>query len=268
MEKVILEDFHNTFQNRYITLPKSDFIRSKSADNINTSVHQWENLKDDLKQLMEPIWEIEKLMEHAVLIHSGTAKLTSFTYQDKNYDKQNISDGYETLNKKRNELFEFNFSKWDENLFVHLGASARTKDDLEDFLRRVNQQHRIIEICKKLDFAKNDILSQLDFLQKKEEVSIADLDDFQRTINEHVDELNRLLLEFQKEPFEPLTNIETSIAFSQVLNNGRNFKTMKGEMFESGNFNDLMNQLEGAIYQSQRLEQKNLSALLAYSKIN
>ncbi|WP_300660496.1 M48 family metallopeptidase [Fluviicola sp.] len=267
-EKMVLEDFHNTFQNRYVILPKSDFIRSKAADNINTSVHQWGNLKDDLKQLMEPVWEIEKLMEHAILIHNGTAKLASFTYQNQNYDKQNVSEGYEILTKKRNELFDFNFAKWDENLFVHLGASAKTKDELETFLRRVNQHHRIIEICKKLDFAKSDILSQLNFLQNKEEVSTAEITDFQRTINEHVDELNRLQLEFQKEPFEPLTNIETSIEFSKVLNNGRDFKTMKGEMFESGNFNDLMNQLEGAIYQSQRLEQKNLSALLVYSKIN
>lgn len=267
-EKVVLEDFHNTFQNRYVILPKSEFIRSKAADNVNTSAHQWGNLKDDLKSLMEPVWEIEKLMEHAILIHNGTAKLTSFTYQNQNYDKQNVSEGYETLSKKRNELFDSNFTQWDENLFIHLGAAARTKDELEAFLRRIDQHHRMIEICKKLDFAKNDILAQLNFLQNKEEVSTAEINGLQRTINEHVDELNRLLLEFQKQPFESLTNIETSIEFSKVLNNGRNFKTMKGEMFESGDFNDLMNQLEGAIYQAQRLEQKNLSALLVYSKIN
>jgi Zn-dependent protease with chaperone function len=265
-EKAILEDFHNTFLNRYAILPKSDFIRTKSADNINTSEYQWKNIKEDLKQLMEPIWEIEKLMEHAILIHNGTAKQTSFIYQEKQYNKQNISLGYEALSKKRNELFDSNFNHWDENLFVHLGASARAKDELDLFLRRIDQHHRMVEFCRKINYAKTDILSHLDFLQKKEEVSAGEISDFRRLINEHVAELNRLKGEFEHESFEPLTNIETGLEFSKVLNNGRDFKTMKGELFESGDFNDLMNQLEGAIYQSQRLEQKNLSILLVYSR--
>ncbi|WP_343748670.1 M48 family metalloprotease [Fluviicola sp.] len=266
-EKVVLKDFHNTFDNRYVMLPKADHIRSKSADHINTSPRQWENIKDDLNNLMEPVREIEKLLEHAVLIHNGTAKQASFTFQDKQYDKQNVSAGYELLFKRRNELFDTGFTKWDENLFVHLGAAARSKDELEVFLRRINQHHRILKICKKLDFAKNDVLSHLEFLQKKEEVSTADLNEFQRVINEHVEELNRLQLEFHQEPFESLSNIETSIEFFKVLNNGRDFKRMKGEMFESGDFDQLMNQIHGAVYQAQRLEQKNLSALLIYSKV-
>lgn len=265
-EKVVLEEFHNTFLNRYVQLPSSSFIKDKSADNIRVSEHQWNNFKDDLKQLMAPVWEIEKLLEHAVLIHNGTAKLTSFTYKDKTYSRHNISDGYDELFKKRNELLDSNFTKWDENLFVHLGAAARLKDDLDTFLRRINQHHRIIEICKKLDFAKNDILSQLDFLQEKEEVSTNEIDDFRNTINEHVQELNRLFLEFQTHPFEPLSNIETSLEFSQVVTGKKNFKIMKGELFESGDFNELMNQLTASIYQAQRIEQKNLSTLLIYSK--
>lgn len=265
-EKVVLEEFHNTFLNRYVHLPKSVFIRDKAKDNINISEHQWNNIKDDLKHLMEPIWEIEKLMEHAVLIHNGTAKLASFTFKDKSYSKHNISDGYDELNKKRNELFDFNFAKWDENLFVHLGAAAQSQDDLPAFLRRIDQHHRIIEICKKLDFAKKDILSQLDYLQKKEEVSSSEINGFRSTINEHVEELNRLFLEFQTQPFESLTNIETSIEFSKVVVGKKNFKIMKGELFESGDFNELMNQLNASVYQANRIEQKNLSALLVYSK--
>lgn len=265
-EKVVLEEFHNTFLNRYAHLPKSAFIRDKAKDNINISEHHWNNIKDDLKHLMEPIWEIEKLMEHAVLIHNGTAKLASFTFKDKSYSKHNISDGYDELNKKRNELFDFNFAKWDENLFVHLGAAAQSQDDLPAFLRRIDQHHRIIEICKKLDFAKKDILSQLDYLQKKEEVSSSEINGFRSTINEHVEELNRLFLEFQTQPFESLTNIETSIEFSKVVVGKKNFKIMKGELFESGDFNELMNQLNASVYQANRIEQKNLSALLVYSK--
>lgn len=267
-EKMILKEFHDTYDNRYVLLPKADTIRQKSADNINTSAHQWGNIKEDLNYLMEPVREIEKLLQHAVLIHNGTAKQTSFTYQDKHYDKQNVSAAYDMLIKKRGELFDTAFTKWDENLFVHLGASARSRGELDAFLRRVNQHHRILEICRKLDFAKNDILTQLDFLQKKEEVSTAELNSFQHAINEHVTDLNRLVLEFHKEPFEALSNVETSIEFAKVLNNNRNFKELKGEMFKSGDFDQLMNQLQGATYQAQRLEQKNLSALLIYSKIN
>jgi Zn-dependent protease with chaperone function len=265
-EKVVLGEFHNTFLNRYVHLPKSAFIQDKSRDNIRVSEHQWNNIKDDLKTLMEPIWEIEKLMEHAVLIHNGTAKLTSLTFKEKTYSKHNITDGYDELNKKRNELFDFNFAKWDENLFVHLGSAALLKDDSEAFLRRIDQHHRIIEICKRLDFAKKDILSQLDFLQKKEEVSASEINGFRSTINEHIEELNRLFQEFQNQPFESLTNIGTSDEFCKVIIGKKNFKIMKGELFESGDFNELMNQLNASIYQAQRIEQKNLSALLVYSK--
>jgi Zn-dependent protease with chaperone function len=265
-EKVVLEEFHNTFLNRYIHLPKSTLIEERASDNLTISEQQWTIIKDDLRQLMNPIWEIEKLMEHAVFIHQGTAKLTSFTYQNKSYSKDNITDGYEALNKKRNELFDTNFLKWDENLFFHLGASARIKNDLSPFLRRVDQHHFIVEICKKLDLAKKDILNQLEYLQKKEEVLPGEISSFRNLMNQYGEELNKLFLDFQSKPFQSLSNIETSEEFTKVVLGKRNFKIMKSDLFENGDFNEFINQLNASIYQAQRIEQKNLSTLLVYSK--
>ncbi|WP_203258989.1 M48 family metallopeptidase [Hyunsoonleella ulvae] len=261
--KTLLEDYDNTFENRYLQIPEEQELKEESIL-IETSTTYLKQLKTKLKDLMQPVRDIEALMTKASNISQGTTKETSFSFHNKTFKKKNLQEGYNLLITEREKLFNESFKDWDSS-FCALHYALAKKASKTDTLINLYKQHTLLSnIYRNCVQTKSTIYSELNRLQNNEEVTHAVINSFKHRINDLFDNLNEDLAKLDHINFVKLPNIDTVDELKEVIVAGGSFEKGSGNIFENGAFNKMMTDLENATVHCQRIDQKSVGVILAF----
>ncbi len=261
--KELLEAYDNTFENRFLNIPTEQELNEK-ASLVDISHDYLNKLKVELKELMLPIRNIEALMNKASQISEGTTKEVSFSFKDKTYKKKNLQEGYTQLLNEREKLFNESFKVWDGSFCAfHLALAKRASKELE--LKNFYKQHvSLSNIYRSAVSVKNQIYKELQEIQTRQDVTENEIRKFGFRVNDFFSNLNNELSNLNTLTFVKLPNIENLSEMKEALVEGGEFVKKTGNIFENGSFNILMNSLENTILNCQRLDQKSISAILAF----
>jgi len=264
--KDLLEEYQNTFLNRFLTIEKEEVLKKKSAAFSNNTTKTLDKLKADLSQLMVPITELESLMSKAEQISSGTLKENSFSFNGKTYKKKNLQEGYSLLIDEREKLFENDFKEWDVSFCAFYLALAK-KQSKESMLLNIYKQHDLIsQIYRACVAVKNTIFKELDVLQAREDVTQEGVNRFGRKVNDWVISINTHLDQINDTNFVVMPNIDTATELKEAIIEGGIFNRESGNIFENGGFDKIINNIENAIVHCQRIDQKSIGLILSFHK--
>lgn len=261
----LLEEYQHTFLNRFLHIEEEENLRHKA---IIVGANDFQvflgDLKERLTTLMEPVKNIEGLMQKAVEISEGTTTEASFQFNGIEYKKKNLQEGYAKLHEEREKIFNESFKDWDIDFCaIHL-AKAKTLGKDEELLRIYNQHQVIITIYKAIIAIKNTILQELQVLQEKDGVEEHEVITFGTRVKDLVASLNEYLHKIDTLEFVPMSNIDTAEECKEVIVEGGAFQRAVGNIFEDGKFDDIIHTLDLAINNCQRLDQKSIGLILMY----
>ncbi len=264
--KELAEEYLNTFQDRFIFIDEEKTLVNKTKLLKTVSKNHLSNLKKELKELMKPIKEINSLLEKAIQISEGTINENSFVYKEKEYNKKTLQEGYIFLVQEREKLFNENFKDWDTKFCtIHLALAKEKSRDVK--LLKIYNQHNIIsEIYKDIVAVKNRILNELEDLQTKTGVEQNVVTSFGNRVKDMHHKLNESLKKIDSTEFIPLPNVDNVNEFKEAIIDDGKFERKVGLIFENGEFNNIINELESSVMNCQRVEQKNIALILAFHK--
>ncbi len=265
--KDLLEDYDNTFENRFITIPVENTILSGVAAISSLDSSNIQNLKDSLKDLMQPVRDIETLMSKANQIAGGTTKEKSFSFKEKTYTKKSLQDGYMELFNAREKLFDEHFKQWDADFCTIYFALAKKAKKDKELLTLYKQHNALTKLYRSFLESKNSIYTELNNLQAKTEVTELQINAFGRIVNKKTDELNTEMNALYELSFVPLPNIDDLGELKNAIIEGGEFKPeSERKMFEDGGFARVSQNLENAILHLQRIDQKSIAVILSMHK--
>ena len=254
--------YFHTFENRFFTVPSVEHLEENIAGVNNSSVLKAQELKDELKRLMEPVKKLEGLMEKAQLIANGTTTEKSFSLNNKIFTRKNIGDGYSLLIKEREELFSKTFQKWDADFCTYYYALANQKGYKHDLKSLYGQQRLITKIYLFISAVRGQIQQSISDLQSRSEVSQLMVQQLGRDINKLTLSINNTIDEIDKLDFVALPNIQSKEELKNAILEGGKFKGEYGDIFNNGGINRIFMSIDQAFQNCQRIEQKNITAIL------
>ncbi len=262
--KELLAEYQDTFLNRFLFIEAHDELLKKANEKETVSQNDVKYLKDSLTELMNPVKEIESLMNKAVEISQGTTKDVSFNFQGKEYGKKDLQKGYETMIAEREKIFNENFKDWDTRFCtIHLNLAIQNNKQ-EELLKIYKQHQVIINIYKGIVAVKNTIFEDLQQLQSKSEVEQSEVINFQNRIKELTEVNNKHLYKIDDIEFIPMSNIDDAKEFKEAIVDEGEFKKETGNLFENGGFDRTVMKIDNAINNCQRLEQKSIGLILMF----
>lgn len=261
--KELLEEYQNTFSNRFLHIEEESKLIEKSKT-TEISVNTIDRLKEELTKLMNPVRELEKLMQKAVDISQGVTKEVSFNFKGKDYKKKNIQEGYNLLINEREQMFNENFKEWDTNFCVTHLALADKFNKKDELLKIYKQHNIIIEIYRAIINTKAHIFTELEKLQQRTDVEQHEVVGFGSSVKDWVADLNNFINKIDEVEFIPMSNIDDAQEFKESIIDGGKFERETGNIFENGGFNTIANNLEAATNHCQRLEQKSIGLILMF----
>ena len=261
IENSLFEEYENTFQNRFITIPSISKIDLLHKESLSL-----EDLKKELTILMLPVKEIESLLQKANEIASGTTKDKKLVYKDKMYTKKDIQVVYDILIADREALFSSSFTAWDEKFIGYFYQLAKQKQLSEMLIKRYEQHQKIIGLFQFLLASKNEILTKISQLQSIGEVTQTMVDTLANDIKDKVKQINVELMQFYAIDFVPLPNIETVAELKKALFDEGQLIEEKGRIFENNGINRIITALDNGIVSCNRIENKSMEQILKKHK--
>nr|WP_299386071.1 M48 family metallopeptidase [Allomuricauda sp.] len=262
----LTKEYLNAFQDRFLLVPTEEKLQAKLSKMGAPTTEMLNGLKAELKQLMEPVGEIEELMTKAQQIAQGTTKERSFTYKGVEYSKKNLESGYNLLMTSREQLFNTTFEEWDTDFCAFFMALA-TKQGKERQLMYLYEQHRALSDFYRLaSNSKNGIYNAVMDLQSRGEVTKEQLHSLTASVKDSFKKLNGALEQMDGSTFVKMPNVESPQELKEALVDNGEFKIEHGLIFENGGFQKMMEQLESTIYNCQRIDQKSISCILVQHK--
>lgn len=261
--KDLLEAYDNTFENRFLQIPNSEDL-NKKASSTKVSKTQLDKISTELKALMKPVRDLEKLMTKASEISQGTSKETTFAFKGQTYKKKNLQEGYNLIFNEREKLFTENFKDWDASFctfHLALAKKASKEKELSDLYR---QHTELSNLYKATVNTKNRIYQELNNIQTREDVTQAEVNRFGHRVNDYFFNLNKELDKLEAITFVDLPNIDDVKELREAIVEGGEFKKESGQIFENGGFSRLLNTLENATIHCQRIDQKSISVILEF----
>lgn len=262
--KELLEEYQNTFLNRFLFIDTEENLLAKSAEKNTITSKTFVALKEHLTILMKPVLEIESLMNKVVDISQGTVKDTSFSFQGKEYKKKDVQEGYSAMIAEREKIFNENFKDWDTDFCTAHLALAKQQNKQEDLLNIYRQHQIIINIYKGISGTKSVIFEELQQLNAKGQVEASEVTQFQERVKELTENMNVFLNKIDEIEFIPMSNIDDAQEFKEAITDGGEFKREIGNIFENGGFDKTISKIEIAMSNCQRLEQKSIGLILMF----
>ncbi|MFT4522223.1 MAG: Zn-dependent protease with chaperone function [Bacteroidia bacterium] len=256
--KELLSEYHDTFEHRFMYIPQEEELTEISA------LPTLNQLKSNLREIMQPIWDIDALMLKAQKIAEGNTAEKSFTYSGDTFTKKRLQEGYNKLLEDRELIFNENFKDWDASFCRVHYTLAKEQGKLPQLLKAYNQHRAITLFYKLLVATKVDLMQRLAELQKQDEVQIVQLESYTNKTTRLLTAANDELQTFDKLDFVTLPNIETKEELVATLLDGGPFRTYKGNMFETGAFDRLLQKIDTSLGNCQRLDQKSIGSILTF----
>jgi len=260
--KGLLEEYQNTFANRFLKIPPREEIKAGGNINVTSQV-----IKEELTDLMNPILKIEELMAEANSIANGTSLKNAFVFEGKEYGKSKLEEGYNLLLSKRDEVFNTEFKDWDEKFCKYVYMVAKEKNREEDLLRLFDQHDAITNLYQSLVAGRQKTYNDLAMVQNNKEATEMDIINLRKIIKDNFKQMNEFINELDQSTFYRLPNINSREELKSSIVKGGQFEIGKGDIFKSGEFNIMMGALEQSINNCQRIDQKSIVEILAFQHI-
>ena len=260
----LVDEYQNTFQFRFITIPELDLLAAVEAFEGDFKKRA-EFLKEEIKQLMKPVVEIEEKMKLAAQISNGETKIKSLQYKGTEYGKKNIADAYNLMFSDREGLFLETFKEWDEKFIKSHYQLAKKHNNEAAYKKLIGQHIKILNVYKKMIEVKNQIISEINRLQSRTDLTNADVailsDDVVRlslTVNQEIGAMN-------EQDFVAISNIDTVNELKSSFIDGGSIEKETGNIFETGGLDRIMLAIENGIVNANRVENKNLDEILKFN---
>lgn len=258
----LAEEYQNTFKDRFLSIPEDKELKTLIHGEKMDHRAAIDELKKELTTLMNPVKEIEGLMEKAVQILQGTSKEKSIHWKGKKYTKRHLEKVLQEMQQAREDLLNNSFIDWDKRFCQHCTALASEKNRLTDLLK-LYAQHRTISMYYRILLESiKKIFMRLQSLQQQGEVTTTEISDFKNLINEKMRLLTNELETFDKMDFVPLPNIDSVTELKKAIIEDDSFPLVTNKLFENGEFDNIYNLMTATGSHCQRLEQKNLNSIL------
>lgn len=262
----LFKEYENTFSNRFFQIPNTEKLSAALLEIGTPTTKVLASLKSELKDLMLPINEIETLIVKAQSIAQGTTKEKTFSFKGVEYNKKTLENGYNFLLNKREEHFNQSFENWDYSFCAFFVLLAR-KDGKEEQLQQLYKQHETLSMFyRNMTTTKNTIYNRVIEVQNIGEVTKEHIHSLTASVKKSFDSLNEEVNNLDKLDFVPMPNIESIQELKEALVENGELKKEHGLIFENGGFNKMMQQLETAIFNCQRIDQKSISSILLFHK--
>jgi len=262
----LLEEYDNSFQNRFLHVATLSEIKQRATEISTPNNSMLDNLKSELKALMQPVKDIEDIMTRAQQIAEGTSKEKTFSFKGVEYNKKNLENGYAVLHNRREEIFNEDFKDWDSTFLAFHYSLAKQGGQTRELENRYQQHASLSELYKKITGVKNSIFNSVNQLQERQDVTEAQVHSLTNNIKQMADSINDELKKLNDINFMSMPNIDNTQELKEAIVEGGIFKRPHGKIFENGGFNILINNLEQAIINCQRLDQKSISSILSMHK--
>ncbi len=257
----LLEKYHNTFQNRFVTIPKDDELKITSSQ-VDKPIEKIKDLESDLIALMKPVNELSKHLEEIGSIAQGSSKSKTFEYLGVSYKKKQMQQVFEKVNADRERLFNEAFKEWDATFFASYYKISSLLERKEHYASYLQQHKLLIGFYKILIEGRSKINQRLSGLQAMSEVSEQTIRTFENEVSDLFHLFNKQLKNFNSDNFRQLPNIENVETLKGNILESKEFSVYSRNIFESGSFNIMMNELETAINHLNRIEQNSMSHIL------
>jgi len=264
--KDLLEEYNNTFENRFLNIDEINKVEEKANELEVPGKEDIDRLKDELKKLMEPVNEIEKEMEKVQQIADGTIKEKKYVIHGISYSKDKLQNAFNYLLGQREKLFNETFKEWDLTFCASHLALAKEAGTYTNLINLYKQHAAISRVYKMLAGTKNIIFDDLSQLQSRDDVEQFEVANFGERVNNNVQDLNKSIDLLNGITFVKLPNIDNIADLKNAIVEGGEFKQAKGNMFENGGFNQVVNTIEMGINHCQRIDQKSIGAILSFHK--
>jgi len=263
--KDLLEEYQNTFLNRYLNVPELTNIQKIKDLGVNDPKH-FEILKEELKGLMQPVNDLEALMTEVQAIAQGTSKRKELDYLGIKYPKKRMEDVYIKIYEDREKLFTDSFKEWDEK-FCYSHLNIALKMDSYDQLEKHYKQHKVLsDVYKVFVERKNQIIAEVNKLQEKSEVTEGEVTRLSSTVKDMASKIEKELAAFDKVDFIALPNIDTPEELKNAILTPGALDTTSGNAFENGHFDTIIHTIDSAISHLHRVDQKSIASLLQKQK--
>jgi len=261
----LVDEYQNTFQNRFVTIPELNILETEEAFEGDFS-QRLQLLKEELKTLMTPVLAIEEQMNLAIQISNGETKIKTLEYNDVSYNKKNIADSYNLMFNDREKLFTETFKQWDEK-FIKSHYKLAKKHNKEIAYKKLLLQHsNIVSFYKKLIEIKNSVISDINTLQSKSEVTPSMVISLSEDIKLYTQKINEEMNLFTTDNFVVISNIDNLQEMKESILDGGEIKKEVDNIFETGGLDRIMNGIENGIVNCNRVENKNLDEILLFHK--
>ncbi len=260
----VLKSYQNNFADRYLFIPESDDLIKRAKDEFDSPETLFKRLRLDLSPLMNQVKKIDEQLQHAQHIYHGTAKVNRLEVGDRTFNKKNIGEAYKALVEEKEKHFEKEFGPWDRSLCNALAVSAIRNGQLDELIDRFNQHKCIVTALRTSVGLKQFCINQFEELRRIQEIDITDITRFQRNVNAQIPEFNKALDELSKNKFCVLPTIESSEEMIKLIVKKQQLTLLSTKPFEDGSFDSLMNTIEEALVQLNRIEQRSLASILKF----
>ncbi|MDI9308845.1 MAG: M48 family metalloprotease [Limnohabitans sp.] len=261
----LVDEYLNTFQNRFISIPETSVLKQETAFEGEFRL-RLDKLKAEIKLLMEPVIQLEEKMTLAAQIANNETKIKSFEFNGVEYNKKNIAEGYNQIFNEREKLFNETFKEWD-NLFIISHYKLSIKFNLErDYLLLIQQQQRIINIYRKIIEIKNLIISDIQALQSKSEVTPSMVSSLSEDIIQYTFKINDEINTINQDNFVSISNIDSLQEMKEALIDGGEIQKEISNIFENGGLDRILNAIENGLINCNRVENKNTDEVLRFNK--
>jgi Zn-dependent protease with chaperone function len=258
----LLSEYENTFEHRFFTIFPEIEYENMISDLPILKKTDFDELKQELKKLHEPLHHIDAKLIQAQELAMGTTKLKTLEYNGITYTKKNIENAFQFLISEKNRIINETFPEWDKK-FAAYHLSLANQLDKKNLLWGYYQQHENInELYKLVLGVKSELYEKFEKLKSLEQVLPSDLNTYSIQAQTYFKQLNDKISSWNSDLFIPLPNIETFDEMKETIVDGGEFKPEKGAIFENGGLSRIFNKLENAIVQLQRLDQKNIGEIL------
>lgn len=262
----LLQEYHHTFAERHLHLEPIETLLSTSDAITAVSATTITDLKEELKKRMQPFQEIGILIEQAVAIAQGTATSSSFHFQQKEYTKKTVEEGYLKLLEERERILQEDFKQWDIDFCViHLHLATRF-DSRADLLHLYEQHAYFTELYSTVNRSKMTIMSAFQELQEQGQFEEGDQVKFSNLVREVVSLLNKCIQKIDTLNFSPLPNIETKQELKTLVQPSGELVVESGNVFENQRLENCIQHIEKAIHSCHRIEQKSIVRILSHHK--
>ena len=258
----LLKEYHNAFEHRFLEIEPKHILRAET--NPILSKEGLNKLKSELKDLINPIKELESHMQNMSSIAQGTSKLKEYDYKGTIFKKNNLEEAYNQVLTDRENLLQESFKDWDRK-FLQFHISLAQKSGQENALHYHYDQHKAITaLYKKISDTKVTIYTDVNKLQERDDIEQGEVNALCTRVIKQINTLNEELDKLDAINFVPMPNIDTPQELKEaVIENGK-FKAESGALFENGGFDRNMTQIESALSHCQRIEQKSIGTILLF----